>query len=75
MSNTMKCNETSTEDTYDLSSRSTKFDNNTCIYYILLFIALTIFYVVYGNIVHPIKNKSHQTNVTSSTGSSNSVKV
>ena len=37
MSNEIKCRETSTEETYDYSSRSKTFNNTTWVYYILLF--------------------------------------
>lgn len=60
MSSEIKCRETSTEDTYDLSSRSKTFNNTTWVSYILLFIALVTFYVVFGNIMHPSKNKIPQ---------------
>ena len=55
---TMKCNETSTEDNYDLSGRSNKFDNSTWVYYILLCLAMVAFYVFYGILMNPFTNTS-----------------
>lgn len=52
MSNTMKCRETSSEDTYDYSIRSKKMDN-TWGYYILLIVILVIFYLCYSYILRP----------------------
>jgi len=53
MSNEIKCRETSTEETYDYSSRSKTFNNTTWVSYLLLFLALVTFYVVFGIIMNP----------------------